>query len=85
MVGGQDYVGVASAQDGRLMVRALVLDRQERGKGELSAIQEVNKDYGIDVHSIITMTDLIDYLSMDDSLAEHLAAMRAYREQYGIS
>ena len=63
----------------------IALDRQEKGKGELSAIQEVNRDYGIDVYSIITMADLIDYLSQDDSLNEHLASMQAYREQYGIS
>jgi orotate phosphoribosyltransferase len=62
----------------------IALDRQEKGKSELSAIQEVNRDYGIDVFSIITMADLIDYLVRDDSLAQHLAAMEDYRRQYGI-
>ena len=62
----------------------IALDRQERGKGELSAIQEVKRDYDIDVHSIITMTDLIDYLSAEASQAEHLAAMQAYRDEYGV-
>ena len=62
----------------------IALDRQERGKGELSAIQEVNRDYGIDVFSIITMADLIDYLSTDDSFGQHLKAMKAYRSKYGI-
>jgi len=62
----------------------IALDRQERGKGELSAIQEVNRDYGIDVFSIITMADLIDYLSTDDSFGQHLEAMKAYRSEYGI-
>ncbi len=62
----------------------IALDRQEKGKSELSAIQEVNRDYGIDVFSIITMADLIDYLLGDDSLAQHLAAMEDYRSQYGI-
>ena len=63
---------------------AIALDRQERGKGELSAIQEVNREYGIDVFSIITMADLIDYLSTDDSFGQHLDAMKAYRSEYGI-
>ena len=62
----------------------IALDRQERGQSELSAIQEVHRDYGIDVFSIITLTDLIDYLDGNDSVNQHLAAMRAYREQYGI-
>ncbi len=62
----------------------IALDRQEKGKGELSAIQEVNRDYGIEVFSIITMADLIDYLEGDDTFAEHLEAMREYRREYGI-
>jgi orotate phosphoribosyltransferase len=62
----------------------IALDRQEKGKSELSAIQEVNRDYGIDVFSIITMADLIDYLEGDSTLGEHLDAMRAYRSEYGV-
>ncbi len=62
----------------------IALDRQEKGKSELSAIQEVNRDYGIDVFSIITMADLIDYLADDDSFSQYLDAMQAYRSKYGI-
>jgi orotate phosphoribosyltransferase len=62
----------------------IALDRQEKGKTELSAIQEVNRDYGIDVFSIITMQDLIDYLATDTASGEHLQAMQAYRREYGI-
>ena len=62
----------------------IALDRQEKGKSELSAIQEVNRDYGIDVFSIITMADLIDYLASENSFAQHLQAMQAYRRQYGV-
>ena len=62
----------------------IALDRQEKGKGELSAIQEVNRDYGIDVFSIITMTDLIDYMTSENAYGQHIAAMQNYRDQYGI-
>jgi orotate phosphoribosyltransferase len=62
----------------------IALDRQEKGKGELSAIQEVNRDYGIDVFSIITLSDLIDYLSGDAEFGQHLPAMESYRRQFGI-
>ncbi|ELY4671142.1 orotate phosphoribosyltransferase [Cronobacter muytjensii] len=60
------------------------LDRQERGRGELSAIQEVERDYGCQVIAIITLNDLIDYLSEKPEMANHLAAVEAYRQQYGV-
>ena len=62
----------------------IALDRQEKGKSDLSAIQEVRRDYAIDVFSIITMADLIDYLASGNSFAQHLEAMKAYRSQYGV-
>ena len=62
----------------------LRLDRQEKGKGELSAVQEVERDYGCQVFSIITLNDLISYLAEDPQMDSHLQAVRAYREQYGI-
>ena len=63
----------------------IALDRQERGKGELSAIQEVEQHYGLQVASIITLSDLMDYIQGDVALAEHAEAIQAYRAQYGIA
>ncbi len=63
----------------------IALDRQEKGKGELSAIQEVERDYQAQVIAIITLGDLIRYLEEQPEMAEQLAAMRAYRAQYGIA
>ncbi|EOT1259242.1 orotate phosphoribosyltransferase [Cronobacter sakazakii] len=60
------------------------LDRQERGRGELSAIQEVERDYGCQVIAIITLNDLIAYLAEKPEMANHLAAVEAYRQQYGV-
>ncbi|MGO2089075.1 MAG: orotate phosphoribosyltransferase [Oceanisphaera sp.] len=62
----------------------IALDRQEKGKGELSAIQEVERDYNAEVTAIITLADLVEYLSEQPDMAEHLANVQAYREQYGI-
>ncbi|HEX9801860.1 MAG TPA: orotate phosphoribosyltransferase [Gammaproteobacteria bacterium] len=62
----------------------IALDRQEKGKGELSAIQEVEQNFGLKVASIITLRDLMDYLEGDAALGEHLEAIRTYREQYGV-
>ncbi|NOQ87819.1 MAG: orotate phosphoribosyltransferase [Gammaproteobacteria bacterium] len=80
----REAVDIIQAEGATTSAVLIALDRQEKGKSELSAIQEVNRDYGIDVFSIITMADLIDYLATDDSFAEHLDAMRAYRSEYGI-
>ncbi|WP_392562140.1 orotate phosphoribosyltransferase [Orbus sturtevantii] len=61
------------------------LDRQEKGKGELSAIQEIKKAYNCDVISIITLNDLINYLSAEDDKADELARVEAYQTQYGVA
>lgn len=62
----------------------IALDRQEKGKGELSAIQEVERDYQAQVIAIIQLGDLITYLEEKPEMADQLVAMRAYRAQYGI-
>ena len=62
----------------------IALDRQERGKGEKSAIQEVEQNFGMKVASIITLADLMDYIKDDAKMTEHLEAVSAYRAQYGV-
>ncbi len=61
----------------------VAVDRQEKGKGSLSAIQEVEKNFGIQVLSIINLSHLIDYLKQgnDQALIERI---EAYRSQYGV-
>lgn len=62
----------------------VAIDRQEKGKGELSAIQEVERDFGCAVISIVSLTDLITYLEDKGGNAEHLEAVKAYRAEFGI-
>ncbi|MGH1431398.1 MAG: orotate phosphoribosyltransferase [Neptuniibacter sp.] len=62
----------------------IALNRQEKGKGELSAIQEVERDYKMPVISIVSLSDLIKYLSEKGDMTEELEAIRKYREEYGI-
>ncbi|MBU2877452.1 MULTISPECIES: orotate phosphoribosyltransferase [Aliiglaciecola] len=62
----------------------IALDRQEKGKGELSAIQEVERDFGTQVVSIINLGDLVEYLKLKPEMAEHLANIEQYRQDYGI-
>jgi orotate phosphoribosyltransferase len=63
----------------------IALDRQEKGKAELSAIQEVERDFGTQVVSIIKLADLINYLESKGNMDTHLASVKAYRNQYGIA
>jgi orotate phosphoribosyltransferase len=64
----------------------VALDRQERGTGSLSAIQEIRQQYGIPVICIISLEMIVSYLGrqQDTALAQSLAAVEAYREQYGV-
>ena len=61
----------------------VALDRQEKGKSELSAIQEVEQIFGITVLSIISLSHIIDYLRTSDD-SKILAKIESYRSQYGI-
>lgn len=80
----REAVDIIAAEGATTAAILIALDRQEKGRGELSAIQEVQNDFGVDVHSIITMADLIDYIETDDDYTQYLDAMQRYREQYGI-
>ncbi|SFV88908.1 Orotate phosphoribosyltransferase [hydrothermal vent metagenome] len=61
----------------------VALDRQEKGKGEKSAIQEVEQDFGLSVLSIICLADIVDYLKQGDDPAL-IVRIEAYRHQYGV-
>ncbi|VAW76683.1 Orotate phosphoribosyltransferase [hydrothermal vent metagenome] len=60
------------------------LDRQERGQGETSAIQEVENDYQLKVNSIISLTQLVEHLNQTPNMNTELSAIQVYREQYGV-
>ncbi|EGR0198195.1 orotate phosphoribosyltransferase [Vibrio alginolyticus] len=62
----------------------VAIDRQEKGKGELSAIQEVERDFGCAIISIVSLTDLVTFLEEKGTDKEHLEAVKAYRTEYGI-
>jgi orotate phosphoribosyltransferase len=61
----------------------IALDRQERGLGERSAVQEVVENYSLPVLSILKLSDLITHLEISGDEAQ-LDALRRYREQYGV-
>ena len=75
-----DIIGANGAKAKGVIV---AVDRQEKGKGDISAIQEVEKNFGIQVLSIISLSHLVDYLKQgsDQALIERI---EAYRRQYGV-
>ena len=60
------------------------LDRQERGQGALSAVQELKQSLGIPVISIIRLNDLIDTLEDSADFQEYLQPVLDYRKKYGV-
>ncbi len=64
---------------------AIALDRMERGLGELSAVQEVERQHGLPVIRIVDLEDLVAYLAGREAEATTLAAIERYRAEYGVS
>jgi orotate phosphoribosyltransferase len=62
----------------------IALDRQERGQGERSAIQEVEAQYGIPVVAIVRLADLVEFVAGRGEAAARLADIEAYRHEYGV-
>jgi orotate phosphoribosyltransferase len=62
----------------------IALDRMERGQGELSAAQEVQRSYGIPVVPIATLDDLLGYLHGEAEMVQNLHATQLYRDKYGV-
>ena len=81
----REVMQIIASQDGAKAAGVLIaLNRQERGNGELSAIQEVERDFGIPVVSIVSVNQVLQFLEDDPQLKQHLPAVKAYREQFGV-
>ena len=62
----------------------VAVDRQERGRGELSAIQEVQESLGVPVRSIVSMSDIIVWLEEQEGRDADRVALKQYRKRYGV-
>jgi len=80
----RESMEIIKAQGAELSGVLIALDRQEKGLGELSAIQEVERDFGTQIISIVTLADLITYLESKEDMADSLASIKQYRQDYGI-
>ena len=81
----REVMAMIAAADGATPAATLIaLDRQEKGQGELSAIQEVERDFDMKVVSIVGLNQVLDYVAMQPELAQYADAISAYRDQYGV-
>ncbi len=81
----REAVQLIEAAGAQLAGVVIALNRQERGQSALSAVQEIEQSYGIQVVSIIDLDILITYLGLKPEQADTLEAIQAYRHKYGIS
>ena len=80
----RESMTLIAANNASLAGVLIALDRQERGTGELSAIQEVERDYNTKVVSIVSLADVVTYLKSAGGYDEAISAIETYRENYGI-
>jgi orotate phosphoribosyltransferase len=80
----RESIEIIRAAGGEPIGVVLALDRQERGQGELSAVQEVERLLKLPVTSILKLQDLITYLEGTGD-AQQLDALRRYRAEYGTA
>jgi orotate phosphoribosyltransferase len=76
-----DLIKSAGAEPAGVLV---ALDRQERGEGTLSAIQEISKTYGLPVISIVRLDQILHFLECQPGYTESALAVAAYRSEYGV-
>ena len=80
----RESMDIINAQGATPAGVVIALDRQERGTGECSAIQEVEKDYRMPVAAIVRLEHLVEYLAEQPDAEGSLQQIRAYRDQYGV-
>ena len=79
----RESVAIIRAQGAKPAGVVIALDRQERGLNNISAIQEVENNFGIRVASIVNLDNLVAYLTEQATMQKSLKSVSAYREKYG--
>jgi orotate phosphoribosyltransferase len=81
----RESMEIISSKGGSTVGAVVAVDRQERGLGEQSAIQEVEQLHNIKVISIVSLENIIAYLTEHGEMQAHLDAINAYESQYGVA
>ena len=80
----REVMGLLADTPATVVGVVVAIDREERGQGPLSAIQEVASEFGIEVVSVVKLSDIVDYLEASGDFEETLKNMKVYQETYGI-
>ena len=80
----RESIALIRAADARPCGVVIALDRMERGQTEFSAVQEIQRNYGIPVVAIATLDDLLGYLQGEGEMVQNLHATQSYRAKYGV-
>lgn len=81
----RESMDIIDSKGGTTVAAVVAVDRQERGQGELSAIQEVEQQHQIKVISIISLENIISYLQDHGESQAHIDAINEYKQQYGVA
>ena len=80
----RDVAKIIKATEAKITGILISLNRQEKGSGELSAVQEISNDLNVPVISIVTLDEVIEFIAKDESFQKHLENINAYRQEYGV-
>lgn len=75
---------IINAYGATLAGAVIAVNRQERGQGKLSAVEEVEQRYGVPVIAVLTLANLIHYTANNPDMVQHLDALKAYQAEYGV-
>lgn len=81
----REVMDVISGYQATVTGALVAIDRQEKGASDLSAIQELERDYGVSVVSVIKLEDIITYIEDKAEFREELGRVREYRDKYGVT
>ena len=79
----REVIGIVADAGAEVVAVVVAIDRQERGTGALSAVRQLEQELGAAVNAIVTLDDVVEYLEESGRHDKHLAAMRAYRDEFG--
>jgi orotate phosphoribosyltransferase len=79
----REVIAIVADAGAEIAAVVVAIDRQERGTAEVSAVRQVEEELGVQVRAIVTLDDVVDYLEETGRHGEHLAEMRAYRDEFG--
>ncbi|NCW63545.1 MAG: orotate phosphoribosyltransferase [Betaproteobacteria bacterium] len=79
----RESINIIKAHGGNPKAIIVAIDRQEKGQGHESAIQEVKNDFNIDVFPIINLDDVVDFIKKNEELNQYLEKIEDYRSVYG--